>query len=130
MLSRELGLCLHWKGKYYLKDSARPSQATMAGLWVSLEELLVRGAAGHRAQILKQLDASQAPASHRFLGMSQSVDLAPLKSVGVLLFVALLQITLMRAPGTELLEQHLGNDCKQHPNNLCKRICSLGSAPL
>lgn len=125
MLIRELGLCLHWKGKYYSKDSARPSQGTAAGLGVSLEELLLRGAAGRHAQILKQVDVSQAPA---FLGKSQSVDPAPLKSMGVLLFVALLQITLMKAPGTELLEHHLGNDCKQHPSNLCQRICSLGSA--
>lgn len=54
--------------------------------------------------------------------------LAPPKAVGVLLFVASLQTMLMKAPGTELLEERLGNDCKQHPNNLRKRTRSLGSA--
>lgn len=48
VLSRELGLPLHWKGKYYLKGSACASQGVAAGVGVSLEELLVQGAAGVR----------------------------------------------------------------------------------
>lgn len=47
---------------------------------------------------------------------------------GSLAFVALLQTTPREVPGVELLEQHLGKECKQHPDNLCERIHSLGSA--
>lgn len=44
---------------------------------------------------------------------------------GSLAFAALLQTMPREVPG---VEQHLGKDCKQHPNNLCERIHSLGSA--
>lgn len=45
VLSGELSVHLHWKGKYYLKGSACASQGIAAGAWVSLEELLMQGAA-------------------------------------------------------------------------------------
>lgn len=38
-------------------------------------------------------------------------------------FVASLQTMPRKVPGMELLEQHLGKGCKQHPNNLWERIC-------
>ena len=71
---------------------------------------------GALTPILQALRVHWAPASRRLLGKSQRAVLAPVKSVGVLLFVASLQISLMKAAGLELLEQHSGDDCKQRPN--------------
>lgn len=52
VLSRELGLRLHWEGKYYLKGSACASRGVAAGGGVSLEELVSGEATlGGRAQI-------------------------------------------------------------------------------
>lgn len=77
------------------------------GLWVAFF--------GSCAQIPQESAARRAPASRRFRGEPQRAALAPLKAVGVVLFVASLQISLMELAGTGLLEQRSGNACKQHP---------------
>lgn len=144
VLGRELGLRLRREGECCLKGSACASPRAV-GVWGCLAEPLGKGLPGgvwrghglrvavfgSCAQIPQGSATRRAPASRRFLGKSQRAALAPLKSVGVLLFVASLQISLMKLAGTELLEQRSGNDCKQHP----KRAAGgdpqpwLGSAP-
>lgn len=100
--------CIHiGKAKAFWKAvRVVPAGCSSVRLWLS----------GALTPILQALRVHWAPASRRLLGKSQHAVLAPVKSVGVLLFVASLQISLMKAAGLELLEQHSGDDCKQRPN--------------
>lgn len=130
-----MDVCAEWRAEseftlerqiLILKGCACASQGTTAGAWVSLESwgcwcTEKPLGAGSCAQIPEELDASQAPAS---LGSPAGSPGSPGVS-GSLAFAALLQTMPREVPG---VEQHLGKDCKQHPNNLCERIHSLGSA--
>lgn len=128
VLGTALALRLRREGECCLKGSACASRQAV-GAWGCLAELLGKGLRGvcieakgfgwlffgSCAQIPQESATLRAPASRRFRGKPQRAALAPLKSVGVLLFVASLQISLMKLAGTELLEQRSGNACKQHP---------------
>lgn len=131
-------MCAKWRAGHeftlerqilILKACACASQGTTAGVWVSLENwgcwcTEKPLAAGYCAQIPEDLDASQAPGSLASLrGSPGSSGVS-----GSFVFVASLQTMPRKAPGVEQLEQHLGKDCKQHPNNPWERIHSLGSA--
>lgn len=128
VLGTALALHLRREGECCLKGSACASWQAV-GAWGCLAELLGKGLRGgvHRghglwvaffgscAQIPQESATRRAPASRRFRGKPQRAALAPLKAVGVVLFVASLQISPMELAGTGLLEQRSGNACKQHP---------------